>query len=308
MNPRVLVRKLIGRRGVFLLRKLLSRTSLKLGIIKPSNTLGKEDGISAMVCTFNEADWIEPSILSIKDLVNEYVVIDSSIDETPDIIRRLGREYGLNIKLIKMPPGSLVNARNEALKHISYKWVLIWDADFIAKPKLVKVIRELISELDSRRYYLIYWPHIQLCGDLHHLCPKPLHIEHWMYTWSPYIKYVWVGRFESLKAPLHVYEAVMIKEPLSLHLARVRSPERVALKALWWMFREEFNRVSSWDEYMELAKRKAIETYGTDDLRTIGEELIRKQVSKLQKYSKEVYGDYPPILKEYVKRRYGIEL
>ena len=42
-----------------------------------------------MVITYNEEDWIEPSILSIKDLVDEYVIMDSSTDRTPDIIERV---------------------------------------------------------------------------------------------------------------------------------------------------------------------------------------------------------------------------
>ncbi len=308
MNVRVLARKLLGRRGVFALRKLLSSISLTLGFIKPANTHGRKEGISAIVCTLNEADWVEPSLLSVKDLVNEYIVMDSSIDETPNIIMRLSKEYGLNIKLFRVPPGNIVKTRNEALKHVSYRWVLIWDADFIAKPEMPKVIKDLIGRLNDKCYYLIYWPHIQLCGDLHHLCPNPLHIEHWMYTWSPYIRYEWVGRFDSLHAPVHIYQAVMIRKPLSFHLARVRSPQRIALNSIWWRFREEFNKVESWEEFLKLAKRKALKVFGTDDLEAIGKELIKKHVSRLRKYDKNTYGDYPPILKEYVKRKYGINL
>jgi len=39
--------------------------------------------------SYNEEDWIRYSLLSIKDLVYEYIVMDSSNDRTPEIIREL---------------------------------------------------------------------------------------------------------------------------------------------------------------------------------------------------------------------------
>jgi glycosyltransferase involved in cell wall biosynthesis len=60
-----------------------------------------------MVITYNEEDWIEPSILSIKDLVDEYIVMDSSTDKTPEIVERVKSEHGLNIKLRRIPPGNI---------------------------------------------------------------------------------------------------------------------------------------------------------------------------------------------------------
>ncbi len=303
-----LARKILGRRGTFLLRNTLSTISFHLGIVKPPTTYRREEGISAMVCTCNEADWIEPSLLSIKDLVDEYVVVDSSIDDTPKIIKLLRDNHGLNIKVTKVPPGSLVEARNLALKLARYKWILHWDADFIAKPELTKVIIDVLNSLDKRFHYLIYWPHVALCGDLMHLCPNPIHIEHWLFTWSPHLKYVWLDHLDHLHAPIHMYKAIIINKVLSLHLARVRNPTRIAIKTLWWRFRKEFNKVKSWEEFLELAKRKALEVFGTDDLEAIGKELIKKHVSRLRRYDKNAYGDYPPILKEYVKRKYGMIL
>ncbi len=308
MNLRVLIRKVLGRKGVNLVRAMLTTITINLNIVSPANKLRKDNCISAMVCTFNDPDWIEPSLLSIKDLVHEYIIVDSSIDETPKIIKDISNNYGLNIKLYRIPPGNLVKARNLALSNVSCKWVIVWDADFIAKPELAPTIKELISKLNPKYYYLIYWPHIQLCGDLKHLCLRPIHIEHWMYTWSPYIKYIWVDRFESLNAPLHIYRAVVINKPLSFHLAGVRNPARLALKAIWWRFRKEFNQVSSWDEFIELARRKAFEVFGTNDLEAVGRDLVKKQVSNLRKYDEKCYGDYPPILKDYVRRKYSINL
>ena len=77
-----------------------------------------------MVCTYNESDWIELSLLSIKDLVDEYIVVDNSTDETPEIIKQVTREHGLNVKIYRIPWGDLVKARSIALKESSYKWIL----------------------------------------------------------------------------------------------------------------------------------------------------------------------------------------
>ncbi len=304
---RIIARKLLGRRGTFLLRNTLSEIYFRLGLVPPSSRLGRDKCISAMVCTYNDPDWLEPSLLSIKDLVHEYIVIDSSTDETPQIIENLRREHGLNIRMFKIPPGDLVRARNLGLEKSSCKWILIWDADFVAKEEMASILRGLLDRLDKDRYYLVYWPHIALCGDPYHLCPNPLHIEHWLFTWSPKLAYRWVGKNECLIAPLYMYKAVLINKPLSFHLAGVRKPERYAFKRIWWMFREEFNKLgisgASHEELWNLARKKAKEVYGTDDLYELGVRLLKDVVSRLKPYDTNLYGPLPRILREYLKKR-----
>ena len=303
MHPRILIRKLLGRKGVFLLRNIASEVTFGLHLIKPATSINKYEGITAMVCTYNEADWIEPSILSIKDLVDEYVIVDSSTDETPMIMERLRDEHGLNLRMFRMPPGDLVAARNYVLKEAKYKWILHWDADFIAKPELIDTIKKLNEELNVERYYLVYWPMIRLCGDLYHVCHQPLHIEHWLFTWSSRLRYKWIGKYDSLIAPTYMYKVVFINKPLGLHLANVRNPARLFIKHVWWKFRREADKLAHKGiTYEELAKIKAKELYDTDDIYEAGRKLINTMVKNLPKYNKEVFGDYPPILKEYAKK------
>ena len=303
---RITARKLLGRRGTFLLRNVLSEICFRLGLILPSSRLGRDECISAMVCTYNDPDWLEPSLLSIKDLVHEYVIVDSSTDETPQIIEGLRREHSLNIRMFRVPPGDLVKARNLALERSSCKWVLHWDSDFIAKEEMNSVIEELLDKLDRNKYYLVYWPHVTLCGDPYHLCSNPLHIEHWLFTWSPKLVYRWVGRYDSLIAPLKMYKAVFINKPLSIHMRAVRRPDRYAFKAIWWRFREEFNKLgmsgATHEELWSLAHRKAREVYGTDNLYELGIKLLRDTVSKLKPYDNNLYGPLPQILVEYLKK------
>ena len=83
---RVIARRVLGRKGVFLLRNLLSESMYRLGFLKPATELNRAECISAMVLTYNDPDWLEPSLLSVKRLVDEYVIVDSSTDETTDIL------------------------------------------------------------------------------------------------------------------------------------------------------------------------------------------------------------------------------
>jgi len=288
-------------------RNTVSDIAFSLRLIPSASDIGRPEGISAMVCTRNDPEWIEPSLLSIKDLVDEYVVIDSSTDETPQIIENLRKENGLNIKMKRIPPGDLVKARNLALKISRYKWILHWDADFIAKEELTPTIKNLLESLDKRRYYLIYWPHICLDADLFHQHPRrPLHWEHWLFTFSPKLKYEWVKHFDSLIAPLTYYKMIIIKKPLSFHLCTVRSPVRLLYKHYWWKMRAEgLERKMSLEEYV---KEKIQIDFNTTDIDEAAKMFIKRFLKHLIKYDKEKYGDYPKILKEYVKHKYNINL
>ncbi len=165
---RAIARRLLVRRGTFTLRNTTSTLAFYIGFRDDPRI--RPQGISAMVALYNEEDWIEPSLLSIKDLVDEYIVMDSSNDNTPNIIKRLREEHGLNIKYHWIPPGNLAHIRNSILARANYRWILHWDGDFIMKEDSVSFIKSLLEGLDPRRHYLIYWPWITLCGDIYHTC------------------------------------------------------------------------------------------------------------------------------------------
>jgi len=69
------------------------------------------------------------------------MAVDPSTDSTPVIINGLKYTYGLPIKLFKMRAGDLVTARNLVLKGATSRWILHWDADFIAKPELIESVK-----------------------------------------------------------------------------------------------------------------------------------------------------------------------
>ena len=307
MSYRRVIRRILGRSLTFKLRNLISEVPYRMGFIPPATSVNKKEGISAMVCTMNEKEWVEPSILSVKDLVDEYVVIDSSTDCTPQIIENLAKEHGLNLKMERIPPGDMVKARTMALKLAEYKWILCWDADFIAKEEMPKYLRNLMEELDPKRYYLIYWPHICLDGDLFHQNPKAkLHTEHWLFTYSPKLKYVKIKFFEVLVAPITYYKVIHINKPLSFHLRSVKDPVRVLYKH----FRYRMRRERLWGKmpFDEYVKVKIKELYGTSDINEAAKMHLKQFIQSLDKYDKKTFGDYPKILKEYVKKTHGIKL
>ena len=72
------------------------------------------------------------------------MAVDPSTDSTPVIINGLKYTYGLPIKLFRMRAGDPVTARNLVLKKLQAsrsKWILHWDADFIARPELIESVK-----------------------------------------------------------------------------------------------------------------------------------------------------------------------
>ena len=128
-----------------------------------------------MIRTRNEEEWIELSLLSIKDFADEIVVVDASTDRTPEIVENTASKYDLNLKLISYNPiypdtfslraVDYINQSNIALKNTSFRWVLRWDGDFVARTSgefSITRLREKILNLNPNVYYTIYPPVVHL--------------------------------------------------------------------------------------------------------------------------------------------------
>lgn len=117
--------------------------------------------ISAMVRVRNEEEFLDPSVRSIIDIVDEIVIIDNgSDDQTPHIIKALAKEFPGKIRSLVYPydvarqgqeneqlaasPGGLKSPRllanfyNWCLSQCRFKFILKWDADTIATPELAR--------------------------------------------------------------------------------------------------------------------------------------------------------------------------
>jgi len=73
----------------------------------------------------DEEDCIEDCLLSVRNFVDEMIVLDTgSVDRTPVIAERCGAQ------VVRVAwPESFAAARNEALRHVTTDWVIMLDAD-----------------------------------------------------------------------------------------------------------------------------------------------------------------------------------
>lgn len=97
--------------------------------------------ISAYILTRNEEKYIRRCLESIKDVVDEIVIVDGySVDKTVEICR----EYTDKIYLHKFS-GSFAEERTFAVGKTEYEWVLQIDADESLSDELRSNLREMIE-------------------------------------------------------------------------------------------------------------------------------------------------------------------
>ncbi len=305
IRARVITRKIIGVKGVRLLRNIASTIYRVVGIIDPPSRY-RPKGVSAVVWSKNEEDWIEVSMRSVADIVDEYVLIDSSTDRTPFIAEEVGKELGIPVKIVRTLSSNMAEIGNLGLKHSTYRWILKWDPDYILHERYIDMIKTLIEKLDDNDwYYAVYWPHVCLDGDLLHYNPANyLHIEHWLFNYSPRLRYELAGWMEVLILPIY-YRRLDINKPLSFHLRSVKNPIRLLYRKYWYIARREglLGKI----DLEEFIRAKIKEDYGTDDIEEAARIHLKQIIKRLSRYDENILS-YPRILKEYIRKKYGILL
>jgi glycosyltransferase involved in cell wall biosynthesis len=287
--------------GGYILRKICSIAPY-LGLVPKANTLGKKSGVSALVRIRNEP-WIEPSLLSIKDFADEIIVVDSSTDDTPEKVRNVVEEHGLNVEYIYKVCDQH-EAWQIALRRSVHEWILRWDGDFVAYTSPTKKLKELLTKLSEEKYYYIEFPHVCVDLDFFHIDKyQPYHTEGWIFKYSPVLHDI----FEIQGCP-KFYEKKFLKNIYAMHLRGVKPPLRLldaAFEGSWKM--EENKEKYSWsfDEYV---KARVKSDYGTEDLTKIAQKTLENLEEKVVPYEKEIYGDYPKILKDYVWKKFDMKL
>ena len=89
----------------------------------------------------NEEASLPRALSSVKDIVDEMVVLDTgSTDRTVEI----AREFGARVYHFEWC-NDFSAARNEALKYMQGKWVLVLDADEVLTPEIVPEIKQAIK-------------------------------------------------------------------------------------------------------------------------------------------------------------------
>ena len=290
------------------LRNVVVELASVLGLVPSPDHLGRPDGISAVVRVKDEEWWIEPSLLSIKNLVDEYIVIDGSTDNTPKIIDEVGESEDLDITHIIDFDEDYVRVSNKALEQTKYRWILRWDADFVARKEMASTLKNLIQSLNQRRNYVVYFPHISLDGDLFHQDPlAPLDVEHWLTSYTDKTAFIRIPQgYEYLFTPFHYAKRIQINNPLSFHLRSVKPKKRLLLRR--YFHEIQADGLQGKISLQEYALRKIRVLYGVDTLEAAAEIYFKEFTNKLSLYDKNKYCDYPTILKGYAKKRFGIIL
>ena len=111
----------------------------------------RKSGVSAVVIVRDEP-WIEMSLCSILDVVDEIIVVDASSDDScENVAKKLGVRY------IRTLP-SITEQFKLGLSMSQHTWILSWGADFVARVADIDDIADLfcyVSRLPKLFYYHI---------------------------------------------------------------------------------------------------------------------------------------------------------
>ena len=110
--------------------------------------------LSAAMIVRDEERFIEECLLSIKEVVDEVVIVDTgSTDKTREIAVKHGA------KVYDLPwTGNFAAARNRALEHSSGEWILYIDADERLRPADKSYVRDILSDRGKAGYTVRFYP------------------------------------------------------------------------------------------------------------------------------------------------------
>ncbi len=102
----------------------------------------------------NEEKFLGGCLASIKDVVDEIIVVDTGSN---DSTKEIALEYGARV--FDFPwNGDFAAARNEALSHCRGQWVLYIDADERLRPIDKSYIGEILSDVGKVAYTVMFYP------------------------------------------------------------------------------------------------------------------------------------------------------
>lgn len=321
---------MLRRRVSELVRTMVSLAPLVGLLEKPEP---RPNGISAIVRVKNEEDWTEPSLMSIKDAVEEIIVVDNgSTDRTPEILKRLEERLYPKMRLFFRPDLDYVALSNLGLSQTRYRWLLKWDGDFVAhtsEKRDIQNLRRFLLELDPRRYYLVYLPAVEVAGDLFHQFPDlRIRRDGFVYTASQRARYVPVRgtvsrsvaptshrilrewptvrvTVEALQVP-KFYQVLHWNEVTYFHV-NVKSARHTLMRHFWleWLGQGDFRTYSTLESY---ALARIRDHWGLSDLEEAARRFMAHYCRSLVPVAAELCGPYPELLLPYLSQpRYRVE-
>ena len=101
--------------------------------------------ISLCMITKNEETYLENCLNSVKDIVDEIIIVDTgSTDKTKEIAKKFGAKI-FDFKWID----DFSAARNESLKHATKDWILVLDADEVIEKNDLQKIKNVVENPDD---------------------------------------------------------------------------------------------------------------------------------------------------------------
>jgi glycosyltransferase involved in cell wall biosynthesis len=265
----------------------------------------KPPGLSAIVRVKDEETWLEPCIRSIATVADEVIVGDNgSTDRSLEILRRLELELGGVLRLFECGEVGIKQLSNHLLEQTQFRWVIRWDADFVAHtegPQSIQILRDWLDELDERRYYMVYPRMVELAGDLSHQRPlTSTRADCHCFTSSEAVRYVYgPSGFEAPKIPIS-YGACRFEVPTFFHVD-VKPDRRMFLSHVW-------------KEYLLAVDRADYETFEAYINHTLQQEWRSMEVDEaaqawaadhfrgLVRYDEERFGAYPALLQPHLEK------
>ena len=206
-------------------------------------------GVSANIITRNDP-WFLESLLSVIDMVDEIIIVDSSTDFYSSYNRNIVTKLK-NKKINYFQEELNIKEAREMAKSKSTKEIIFhWDADMVTTVEGKDFIKDLLGKLKSYNgKFVFYFPIVTFFMNFSTVISNYYHLEGWIYSNSN--KDFYKPRFEEkdkgtmvegFSPPLY-FRKLNHKGPLALHLSLMMPEEKLFQKRLQklWM-NPEFKR------------------------------------------------------------------
>lgn len=269
-----------------------------------------QDGISANILTKNDI-WIRESIESIKDFVDEFIIIDSSDEDYYQRNAKLFKELRLkNIQHIRKEI-DIYSARVLSHSMSKYRWILHWDGDMVAldsgKNDISNLFKRLKTISGKKTYYEIYFPLAITGSTIEKMSTQGYQVEPWIY--SNCDKFKWelkkLGKsgnasIERAKFPLF-YRKIYLNTVYGMHLKYLFPIEKLITKKVQylWMNPDIREKYSSFRDFIEYYKKRI----SVDDLISDFCDLDETNMGKMPKLLEPYVGlDHESIVNKKLNR------
>ena len=295
-----------------------------LGLVPPPPP--RPEGVTALVRMVAEEEWIEPCLASLAGFADEVLVLDHGAGaRTRARLGALAPALGPTVRRLDCAGLDLPAVANWGLAEARFRWAFLWDADIVARtdgPAAIGRLKQVLAELDPRRYHLVHVFAIELAGDLRHQFPdmRRRADPHVLTAGGP-ARYVWRERrlapdraaladrvlrdgrpapfrirYDTLEVPKY-YRVRRWREPCLFHV-NVKSGRRMLLRHFWL----EWLGAGAPGDLEAYARRRVRDAWGLEDLEAAAARFVAEYCRPLEPVDEAALGGYPAALAPYVAR------